>query len=84
MKTAGICTKIRGASSKTTLAAFAVCAAFAARAANYWKGVDGADLATPANLSDEALPTGATGYFNGRSEHGTDYTATCAVTVNAA
>ena len=76
MKIAGICTEIRGASSKIALAAFAVCAAFAARAANYWKGVDGADLATPANWSDEALPTGATGYFNGRSEHGTDYTAT--------
>ena len=76
MKTASICTKIRGASFKIALAAFAVCAAFAARAANYWKGVDGEDLATPANWSDEALPTGATGYFNGRSEHGTDYTAT--------
>ena len=63
MKTAGICTKIRAASSRTTLAAFAVCVAFAARADNYWKGVDGADLATPANWSEEALPASAAGYF---------------------
>ena len=76
MKTASICTKIRGASFKIALAAFAVCAAFAARAVNYWKGVDGADLATPANWSEETLPTATAGYFNGRSEHGTDYTAT--------
>ena len=76
MKTASICTKIRGASFKIALAAFAVCAAFAARAVNYWKGVDGADLATPENWSEGTLPTAAVGYFNGRSEHGTDYTAT--------
>lgn len=76
MKTASICTKIRGASFKIALAAFAVCVAFAARAVNYWKGVDGADLATPENWSEGTLPTAAVGYFNGRSEHGTDYTAT--------
>ena len=76
MKSAGICMKIRATSSKTTLAAFAVCAAFAARADNCWKGLDGADLATPENWSEGTLPTAAAGYFNGRSEHGTDYTAT--------
>lgn len=63
MKTAGICTKIRATSSKTTLAAFAVCAAFAARADNYWKGVDGADLAAQENWSASALPASAAGYF---------------------
>ena len=58
------------------LAAFVICAAFAARAANYWKGVDGADLATPENWSESVLPTSAAGYINGRAEHGTDFTAT--------
>lgn len=46
MKSAGICTKIRATSSKTTLAAFAVCAAFAA-----WACFAEAD-ATSASLPD--------------------------------
>ena len=76
MKTVGICTFLRGVvSSKIALAAIAICAAFAARAANYWKGADGADIADAANW-DEGLPTAAIGYFNGKAPHGTDYTAT--------
>ena len=41
MKTAGICTKIRGASSKITLAAMAICAAGLARAATWQGGASG-------------------------------------------
>ena len=41
MKSAGICTKIRGASSKITLAAMAICAAGLARAAVWTGGASG-------------------------------------------
>ena len=41
MKTAGICTKIRGASSKIALAAMAICAAGLARAATWQGGASG-------------------------------------------
>ena len=50
MKSAGICTKIRATSSKTTLAAFAVCAAVAAFA-SAWACFAEAD-ATSASLPD--------------------------------
>ena len=64
--------------SARLFAVVAMClgATSAMAAANYWAGADGADLATDANWSENALPTSAAGYFNGRSEHGTDYTAT--------
>lgn len=65
----------RDARRAAALAALCFAAA-SASAANYWKGADGADLATAANWSDNALPESAVGYFNGRSEHGADYTAT--------
>lgn len=66
------------ATSARLFAAVAMClgATSAMAAANYWAGADGADLATDANWSENTLPTTAVGYFNGRSEHGTDYTAT--------
>lgn len=64
------------ASCKIALLVASAFASSVATAANYWKGVDGADLATPDNWSEEALPTAAAGYFQGRSEHGSDYTAT--------
>lgn len=55
MKTAGICTKIREVtSSKITLAAMAICAAGAARAANQfsnWQTAGGGDMATSGNWS---------------------------------
>ena len=58
--------------------ALLVASAFAtsvATAANYWKGVDGADLATDSNWSDNALPTAEIGYLRDDASHGASYTA---------
>ena len=65
------------AKSARLFAVVAMClGATSAMAANYWKGVDGADLATYANWSENTLPTDDVGWFNGGYEHGTDYTVT--------
>jgi hypothetical protein len=73
MKAVCSCKKLKEsvASCKIALLVASAFASSVGTAANYWKGVDGADLATPANWSESALPTAAAGYFNGRSEHGT-------------
>lgn len=78
MKTVCSCKELKEsvASCKIALLVASAFASSVATAANDWAGVDGADLATPSNWSDNALPTGAPGYFNGRNEHGTDYTVT--------
>lgn len=79
MKTAGICTKIRGVtSSKIAIAAMAICAAGLARAATYYWGNSGTTDGDLANLSN--WTTGS----NAASENPTVFSADDTYTVRHA